>query len=176
MRNKAKNQNINEIKEQTIECIGKDCRVIQYEKPDIQNTTTRKIRKEMIDSYKDDIDLRYKLTNYIIMKRNRKKEVEKERKNRTAEEILKPNITKFGSKDPDDCDTTDDDFKDIGLYCPQCSEYMSNPWTLTCEHVLCQVCFVQQVRIWQNVSNVNPEMKIDCHWRMIGTKMSWKSN
>ena len=102
----------------------------------------------MTDSHTDDHNLTDKLTNYIIMKRNRKKELEKERKNRTGEEILKPNITKFGSKDADDCETIDDDFNDIGLYCPQCSEYMSNPWTLTCGHVLCHVCFVQQVRIW----------------------------
>ena len=129
----------------------KDCSTIQYEKPDIQNTSTRKIRKEMIDSYKDDINLTDKLTNYIIIKRNKKREIEKERKNRTAEEILKPSITKFGSRDPDDCETIDDDFNDIGLYCPRCSEYMSNAWTLTCGHVLCQVCFVQQVRISQNV-------------------------
>ena len=101
----------------------------------------------MTDSHTDDHNLTDKLTNYIIMKRNRKKELEKERKNRTTEERLKRNITGFGSRDVDDCDTTDEDFNNIGLYCPQCLEYMSNPWTLTCGHVLCQVCFVQQVRI-----------------------------
>ena len=125
----------------------KDCSAIYKEKPDIQNITTRTVLKEMNDSYTDDIKLRDKLTNYIIRKRNRKKELEKERKGQTMKERLKLETTKFGSKDADGCDTTDDDFNDIGLYCPQCSEYMSNPWTLTCGHVLCQVCFVQQVRI-----------------------------
>ena len=102
----------------------------------------------MTDSQTDDHNLTDKLTNYIIMKRNRKEELEKERKIQTIIERLKLKTTMFGSKDTDDCDNTDDDFNDIGLYCPQCSEYMSNPWTLTCGHVLCQVCFVQQVRIW----------------------------
>ena len=52
---------------------------------------------------------------------------------------LKPNITKFGSNDADDCDNTNDEFNDVGLYCPQCWEYMSNPWTCTVSNTVSSI-------------------------------------
>ena len=117
----------------------------------------------------DDINLTDKLTNYIIMKRNKKKEFEKERKDKTSEERLQLKTTMFGSKDADDCDnpvvTT---CNDIGLYCPRCSEYMRNPcdinlWTCTMSSMFCST--------GKNLAHgYFPAMGIDCHWRIIGSE------
>ena len=122
----------------------------------------------------DDVNLRERRIDDMLRKRYKKFRLKKERlSNDTMNERLQPNITRFGSKDADDCDATDDDIKDVGLYCPQCWEYMSNPWTLTCGHVVCQECFVRQVRILQNVTNITPVMGIGCNWKMTRSKMDW---
>ena len=62
-------------------------------------------------------------------------------------------VSKFGTEKDDDLSDTDDEASGLGLYCPHCYEYMSNPWTLSCKHTLCQRCLLKQVSIlWASIS------------------------